>query len=135
MSFQIKSDYKLEGDQPQAVDKLTEGLLKGQRYQTPLGATSTGKSSAMAHVTQCLERPTLVIAHNKTLSAQEVSGRVRSLKAYGRWSIQGADCMLAYELASSMWNTSICRDGKSRLSRQSMCLSTLAKQTRSRPRC
>src|SRR5207237_6060949 len=70
MSFQIKSDYKLDGDQPQAVDKLTEGLLKGQRYQTLLGATGTGKTFTMAHVIQRVDRPTLVIAHNKTLAAQ-----------------------------------------------------------------
>src|SRR6266550_1175025 len=70
MSFQIKSDYKLEGDQPQAVDKLTEGLKKGHRYQTLLGATGTGKTFTMAHVIQRVQRPTLVIAHNKTLAAQ-----------------------------------------------------------------
>src|SRR5687768_5751884 len=70
MSFQIKSDYTLEGDQPQAVDKLTAGIKAGHRFQTLLGATGTGKTFTMAHVIQRVERPTLVIAHNKTLAAQ-----------------------------------------------------------------
>src|SRR5688500_102892 len=70
MSFQIKADYRLEGDQPQAVDKLTSGIQAGHRFQTLLGATGTGKTFTMAHVIQRVERPTLVIAHNKTLAAQ-----------------------------------------------------------------
>src|SRR2546425_10584449 len=68
--FKIQSDYKLEGDQPQAVDKLVEGLNQGYRFQTLLGATGTGKTFTMANVIQRVERPTLVIAHNKTLAAQ-----------------------------------------------------------------
>src|SRR5947209_7672227 len=68
--FKIKTDYKLDGDQPQAVEKLTEGLKQGHRFQTLLGATGTGKTFTMAHVIQRVERPTLVIAHNKTLAAQ-----------------------------------------------------------------
>jgi excinuclease ABC subunit B len=70
MGFQIKSDYQLEGDQPQAVDKLVEGLQKGHRFQTLLGATGTGKTFTMANVIQRVQRPTLVMAHNKTLAAQ-----------------------------------------------------------------
>src|SRR5437588_2315431 len=70
MAFQITSDYKLQGDQPQAVEKLTQGLRQGHRFQTLLGATGTGKTFTMAHVIQRVERPTLVIAHNKTLAAQ-----------------------------------------------------------------
>src|SRR5437588_4976717 len=70
MAFQITSDYKLQGDQPQAVEKLTEGLKQGHRFQTLLGATGTGKTFTMAHVIQRVERPTLVMAHNKTLAAQ-----------------------------------------------------------------
>jgi excinuclease ABC subunit B len=70
MPFQIKSDYKLEGDQPAAVDKLVEGLQKGHRFQTLLGATGTGKTFTMANVIQRVQRPTLVMAHNKTLAAQ-----------------------------------------------------------------
>src|SRR5438445_5574623 len=68
--FNIKSDYTLEGDQPQAVDKLVEGLNKGHRFQTLLGATGTGKTFTMANVIARVGRPTLVISHNKTLAAQ-----------------------------------------------------------------
>src|SRR5438045_767952 len=70
MAFHIKSDYTLDGDQPQAVDKLVEGIRAGNRFQTLLGATGTGKTFTMAHVIQRVDRPTLVIAHNKTLAAQ-----------------------------------------------------------------
>jgi excinuclease ABC subunit B len=70
VAFQIKSDYTLDGDQPQAVDKLVEGIQAGNRFQTLLGATGTGKTFTMAHVIQRIDRPTLVIAHNKTLAAQ-----------------------------------------------------------------
>ncbi len=70
MPFQITSDYSLQGDQPQAVDKLVSGIHAGHRFQTLLGATGTGKTFTMAHVIQQVERPTLVMAHNKTLAAQ-----------------------------------------------------------------
>src|SRR3989454_5595689 len=70
MPFQITSDYKLQGDQPQAVDKLVSGIREGHRFQTLLGATGTGKTFTMANVIQRVQRPTLVIAHNKTLAAQ-----------------------------------------------------------------
>src|SRR5512143_1171646 len=68
--FQIKSDYKLQGDQPEAVDQLVAGLTRGDRFQTLLGATGTGKTFTMANMIQQVQRPTLVIAHNKTLAAQ-----------------------------------------------------------------
>ena len=70
MAFQIASDYSLQGDQPQAVEKLVSGIREGHRFQTLLGATGTGKTFTMANVIQQVERPTLVIAHNKTLAAQ-----------------------------------------------------------------
>jgi excinuclease ABC subunit B len=68
--FQIVSDYTPGGDQPQAIAKLVEGLNKGHRYQTLLGATGTGKTFSIAQVIQAVQRPTLVFAHNKTLAAQ-----------------------------------------------------------------
>ncbi len=68
--FKIKSEYTMQGDQPQAVDQLVEGLERGYRFQTLLGATGTGKTFTMANVIQRVQRPTLVIAHNKTLAAQ-----------------------------------------------------------------
>jgi excinuclease ABC subunit B len=71
--FKIISDFGLTGDQPQAVDKLVEGLNKGYREQTLLGVTGSGKTFTMANVIERIQRPTLVICHNKTLAAQLVT--------------------------------------------------------------
>jgi len=68
--FQIKSEYEPQGDQPRAIGELTEGLLRGDRYQTLLGVTGSGKTFTMANVIANVKRPTLIIAHNKTLAAQ-----------------------------------------------------------------
>ncbi|MCJ7769693.1 MAG: DEAD/DEAH box helicase family protein, partial [Dehalococcoidales bacterium] len=68
--FEIYSDFGLTGDQPQAVDKLVAGLNKGHRGQTLLGVTGSGKTFSMANVIARVQRPTLVISHNKTLAAQ-----------------------------------------------------------------
>ncbi len=68
--FHLKSNYTLQGDQPEAVEKIVRGIESGMRFQTLLGATGTGKTFTMAHVIQRINRPTLVIAHNKTLAAQ-----------------------------------------------------------------
>jgi len=69
-SFKTVSDFQLTGDQPQAVDKLVEGLNKGYHEQTLLGVTGSGKTFTMANVIERVNRPTLVICHNKTLAAQ-----------------------------------------------------------------
>ncbi|HUU08644.1 MAG TPA: DEAD/DEAH box helicase family protein, partial [Dehalococcoidales bacterium] len=68
--FEIVSDFGMTGDQPQAADKLVEGLEKKYQHQTLLGVTGSGKTFTMANVIQRLQRPTLVICHNKTLAAQ-----------------------------------------------------------------
>ena len=68
--FELVSDFQPMGDQPQAIDDLVEGLKQGQRYQTLLGATGTGKTYAIAEVIQRTQKPALVMAHNKTLAAQ-----------------------------------------------------------------
>lgn len=70
ISFHLVSDFSPEGDQPQAIDKLTEGILRGDRAQTLLGVTGSGKTYTMANIIQNVQRPTLVISPNKTLSAQ-----------------------------------------------------------------
>ena len=70
MKFKLKSDYKPTGDQPTAIKKLTKGIEDGERYQTLLGVTGSGKTFTMANVVEKVERPTLVLAHNKTLAAQ-----------------------------------------------------------------
>ncbi|MDR1571800.1 MAG: excinuclease ABC subunit UvrB [Clostridiales Family XIII bacterium] len=68
--FRIVSDYRMTGDQPRAVELLSEGLLAGRKHQTLLGATGSGKTFTMANVIERAQRPTLVISHNKTLAAQ-----------------------------------------------------------------
>jgi excinuclease ABC subunit B len=68
--FQVVSDFQPTGDQPQAIDLLVEGLQRGYQHQTLLGATGTGKTYTVAKVVERVQRPTLVMAHNKTLAAQ-----------------------------------------------------------------
>lgn len=68
--FQLRADYQPAGDQPQAITKLTTGILAGDRFQTLLGVTGSGKTFTMANVIANVQKPTLVIAHNKTLAAQ-----------------------------------------------------------------
>lgn len=70
MNFQVISEYKPTGDQPQAIEKLSNGILNGEKYQTLLGVTGSGKTFTVANVVQEIQRPTLVLAHNKTLAAQ-----------------------------------------------------------------
>ncbi|MCR4605641.1 MAG: excinuclease ABC subunit UvrB [Eubacterium sp.] len=68
--FVLHSDYQPTGDQPQAIDKLVEGFREGNQFETLLGVTGSGKTFTMANIIQKLNKPTLVIAHNKTLAAQ-----------------------------------------------------------------
>ena len=70
MEFRLQSDYAPTGDQPQAIEQLTQSIEAGNRYQTLLGVTGSGKTFTMANVIARLQRPTLVISHNKTLAAQ-----------------------------------------------------------------
>src|SRR5262245_32902604 len=68
--FKLQSKFKPAGDQPKAVKALVEGLGKGLKHQTLLGVTGSGKTFTMANVIEAVQKPTLVIAHNKTLAAQ-----------------------------------------------------------------
>ena len=70
MLFNLQSPYSPAGDQPGAIEKLTEGILEGERYQALLGVTGSGKTYTIANVIQNVQRPTLVLTHNKTLVAQ-----------------------------------------------------------------
>ncbi|KXK57801.1 MAG: excinuclease ABC subunit UvrB [Chlorobi bacterium] len=70
MNFSLVSDYKPMGDQPEAIRQLVEGVNRGDRFQTLLGVTGSGKTFAVSNVVQQLQRPTLVLSHNKTLAAQ-----------------------------------------------------------------
>jgi len=70
MKFTIKSDFKPTGDQPQAIEQLVSGINKNDQYQTLLGVTGSGKTFTMANVIEEIQRPTLILCHNKTLAAQ-----------------------------------------------------------------
>jgi len=70
MPFQLVSDYKPSGDQPEAIKQLIEGVLRGDRYQTLLGVTGSGKTFTISNVIQHVNKPVLVMSHNKTLAAQ-----------------------------------------------------------------
>lgn len=73
MDFKIHSNYKPTGDQPQAIDKLAKGIDGGMKHQTLLGVTGSGKTFTMANLIERVQKPTLVIAHNKTLAYQLAS--------------------------------------------------------------
>ena len=68
--FKLVSDYKPTGDQPQAIEKLSNGIKEGKKFQTLLGVTGSGKTFTMANIIQKVQKPTLVLAHNKTLAGQ-----------------------------------------------------------------
>ena len=68
--FKLVSKFKPTGDQPQAIEKLAEGVLRGDKEQTLMGVTGSGKTFTMANIIEKVNRPTLVLAHNKTLAAQ-----------------------------------------------------------------
>ena len=68
--FRVSAAYRPTGDQPRAIASLAEGTAANERYQTLLGATGTGKTATMAWIVEQVQKPTLVIAHNKTLAAQ-----------------------------------------------------------------
>src|ERR1700759_3377910 len=70
MDFEVVSPFKPSGDQPQAIDKLAAGVLEGKKFQALMGVTGSGKTFTAAHVVAKVNRPTLVLSHNKTLAAQ-----------------------------------------------------------------
>src|SRR5512139_1410345 len=70
MPFQLNAPYKPAGDQPGAIAELTDGILRGDRHQVLLGVTGSGKTFTVANVIQNVQKPTLVLTHNKTLVAQ-----------------------------------------------------------------
>jgi len=68
--FKINSDYKPRGDQPEAIDALADGLNQGKKHQILRGVTGSGKTFTMANIIEKVQRPTLILAHNKTLAYQ-----------------------------------------------------------------
>lgn len=69
-AFKLHSEYQPTGDQPQAIEQLVQGFKEGNQCQTLLGVTGSGKTFTMANIIQALNKPTLILAHNKTLAAQ-----------------------------------------------------------------
>ena len=76
--FKIHSSYDPAGDQPQAIEELVAGVEKGSKHQVLLGITGSGKTFTMANVIQAVQKPTLILSHNKTLAAQ-LYGEFKSL--------------------------------------------------------
>ncbi len=70
LMFKLVSDYKPTGDQPKAIEYLSKGIKEGKKFQTLLGVTGSGKTFTMANIIQQVQKPTLVLAHNKTLAGQ-----------------------------------------------------------------
>ena len=70
MEFKLHSKYKPTGDQPQAIEQLVKGFKEGNQFETLLGVTGSGKTFTMANIIAQVQRPTLILAHNKTLAAQ-----------------------------------------------------------------
>lgn len=70
--FELVSEYKPTGDQPQAIEYLSKGIQEGKKFQTLLGVTGSGKTFTMANIIQKVQKPTLVLAHNKTLARTTV---------------------------------------------------------------
>ena len=70
MDFKLQSEFKPTGDQPEAIKQLTEGITSNEKFQTLLGVTGSGKTFTVANVVEKVNKPTLVLAHNKTLAAQ-----------------------------------------------------------------
>ena len=70
--FKLVSDYKPTGDQPQAIEYLSNGIKEGKKFQTLLGVTGSGKTFTMANIIQKVQKPTLVLAHNKTLARSAI---------------------------------------------------------------
>ena len=91
--FKLKSEYVPTGDQPQAIERLAEGLEKGYKYQTLLGVTGSGKTFSMAQIINRVQRPTLVMAPNKTLAGQLYS-EFKEFFPRTRWSILSATMII-----------------------------------------
>ena len=79
--FNLQSSYQPSGDQPKAIEELVSGIQKGKKQQVLLGITGSGKTFTMANIIQEIQKPTLILSHNKTLAAQ-LYGEFKSLPAF-----------------------------------------------------
>ena len=83
--FELHSEYKPTGDQPQAIERLVRGFKEGNQFETLLGVTGSGKTFTMANVIAQLNKPTLILAHNKTLAAQ-LYGEMKEFSLRTQWN-------------------------------------------------
>ena len=83
--FKLVSNYKPTGDQPKAIEYLSNGIKEGKKYQTLLGVTGSGKTFTMANIIEKVQKPTLVLAHNKTLARPTIFWIQRVLPRKQRW--------------------------------------------------
>lgn len=90
MQFKLHSEYQPTGDQYQAIEKLVDGIQIGEKYQTLLGVTGSRKTFTVANVVQQVQKPTLVLAHNKTLAAQLFMEFKEFFRMTMRWNILSA---------------------------------------------
>ena len=95
MDFKLHSEYQPTGDQPQAIKELVEGFKQGNQFQTLLGVTGSGKTFTMANVIAALNKPTLIISHNKTLAGQLYS----EMKEY--FPQNAVECFVSYYVHNS----------------------------------
>ena len=86
MEFKLISEYQPTGDQPEAIEELSKGIREGASYQTLLGVTGSGKTFTMANVVEKIQKPVLVLSHNKTLAAQ-LYGEFKQFSQITWWSI------------------------------------------------
>ena len=108
--FELVSQYKPTGDQPQAIEDLVKGFKEGNQCQTLLGVTGSGKTFTMANVIQQINKPTLVIAHNKTLAAQ-LYGGLKSFSRITQWNILSPTTITtSRRLMSHLQDTYIAKD-------------------------
>ena len=106
--FELVSEYSPTGDQPQAIEKLVEGFKEGNQFQTLLGVTGSGKTFTMANVIRKLNKPTLIIAHNKTLAAQLYS-EMKEFFPIMRWNTLSATMTTTNRRLTSRPRTHISR--------------------------
>jgi excinuclease ABC subunit B len=95
MNFKLISDFQPTGDQPEAIKQLVDGLERGDRAQTLLGVTGSGKTFTIANVLAQLNRPALVLSHNKTLAAQPAVS-VRLMKIFFAFTAKGRDYFASF---------------------------------------
>ena len=118
--FELHSEYAPTGDQPQAIEALVKGFREGNQFQTLLGVTGSGKTFTMANVIQQLNKPTLVIAHNKTLAAQ-LYGEFKEFFQIMQWNILSPTMIITSRRHMSLPLTHILKKTRPLMTRSISC--------------